>query len=48
MLAGYLGQWVKQPWSEDNDLVYWFLFVGLIVASLVIWLQILHYIVEEV
>lgn len=47
-MLGYFGQWATKPWSEDNDLGQWFLFVGLMVVSLIVWLGVLHYILEEV
>lgn len=36
--------WAKQPFSTNMDLVHWGLFVGLLLALLIFWRQILNHI----
>ena len=37
-----LKAWAAKPFTEDMDLVHWFLIVGLVLVSVVLWNLILH------
>ena len=34
--------WLKQPFREEMNAVDWFLFLGLVIAIMVLWQMVLH------
>jgi hypothetical protein len=41
-------RWAKQPYNTGGDLLDWFLFVGLVLASVYLWSRVVGAILREV
>lgn len=38
--------WVAHPFTEDMDLVHWFLFLGMVIIAVILWVFVINKITD--
>ena len=38
--------WSKKPYQSDMSALHWALFIGLLMVAVILWRQVIHFIIE--
>lgn len=41
-------RWASQPYDKDGSTLDWFLFIGLVLASIYLWTRVINLIIREI
>lgn len=45
-LVSELKDWAKKPYSEEGNVIDWFLFIGLMTAATILWTRVIRRLVD--